>query len=84
MSSSIPVKAIWSNQDLVCPKALQDPVWNTIPNAPVGGNVFLDGDHGYQVGRQDSAFMAELNALLAGLDNEPVISGNCDVNWGWF
>ena len=44
----------------------------------------MEGDHGYQVGRQDSEFMANLNALLAGKDNEPVISGNCDVNWGWY
>jgi len=28
--------------------------------------------------------MEILDRLLAGNDNEQVISGNCDVNWGWY
>ena len=56
--------------------------WNKIPNR--GEYVYIDGIHGDQVGRQDDAYMEILERLLAGADNEPVISGNCDDNWGWF
>ena len=82
MSNQIPVKGIFSNQDALCPSGDQLHYWNKIPNR--GEYVYIDGVHGDQVGRQDAEFMEILDRLLAGKDNEPVISGNCDVNWGWF
>ena len=82
MSDKIPCKVIFSNEDTLCPSADQLRTWNKIPNR--GEYIYLEGYHGDQVGRQDDAFMAILETLLAGNDNEPVISGNCDANWGWY
>ena len=82
MSDKIKVHGIFSNQDSLCPSTGQMHYWNKIPNR--GEYVYIDGVHGDLVGRQDDEFMEILDRLLAGNDNEPVISGNCDRNWGWY
>ena len=82
MSNKIPVKGIFSNQDALCPADDQLHYWNKIPNREE--YVYIDGVHGDQVGRQDAEYMKILLKLLDGNDNEPVISGNCDRNWGWY
>ena len=82
MSDKIKVHGIFANQDSLCPSTGQMHYWNKIPNR--GEYVYIDGVHGDLVGRQDDEFMEILDRLLAGNDNEPVISGNCDRNWGWY
>ena len=44
MSSNIPVKVIFSNQDALCPPDKQLHYWNKIPNR--GEYVYIDGVHG--------------------------------------
>ena len=81
ISANIPVKGIFGAADTLCPKDGQLEFWNKIPNRPSELN--HANDHGYIIGNQSAAFLADLYALMAGDDAANVESNYCE-SFSWF
>lgn len=85
ISDKIKINAIWSESDSVCPNAQNKVIFDRVlPNAN-GWDWYLPGGHGDAIRRNDDEFFNELIRKLQenDLDNQPVISGNCE-NFAWF
>eukprot|EP00353_Schmidingerella_taraikaensis_P003925 CAMPEP_0185573164 /NCGR_PEP_ID=MMETSP0434-20130131/4947_1 /TAXON_ID=626734 ORGANISM="Favella taraikaensis, Strain Fe Narragansett Bay" /NCGR_SAMPLE_ID=MMETSP0434 /ASSEMBLY_ACC=CAM_ASM_000379 /LENGTH=140 /DNA_ID=CAMNT_0028189315 /DNA_START=1134 /DNA_END=1555 /DNA_ORIENTATION=+ len=84
INSGIPIRAIYSIDDLLCPVAANKALLETIPSYDAASSFMTEGGHGSVNGLNVDEYMRHLRAVLnseAGADMTPEVCASEDFTW---